>query len=137
MKFENSEYFKSIKHSKIEKPFGTFYFCERFFIAELNESVHFDWEMVKDVMSDVIKFYGADAKLGYLSNRVNSYSMNPHSWEKVYKKYGILVASAIVAYNNFTSMNAAIEKQFSSKSIKRCYSLTEAVNWISNLKELN
>ena len=137
MKFENSQYFKNLKHSKIEKPFGNFYFCERFFIAELHESVHFDWDMVKNVMSDVIEFYGKDAKLGYLSNRVNSYSMDPHSWEKVYKKYGIIVASAIVVYNNFTSLNAALEKQFSSKSIKSCYSLSEAIDWISNLRELS
>jgi hypothetical protein len=110
---------------------------QTFFIAELHESIHFDWDMVKNVLGDVIEFYGKDAKLGYLYNRVNSYSMNPHSWEKVYKKYGIIIASAIVVYNNFTSLNAELEKQFSSRRIKSCYSLSEAINWISNLRALS
>ena len=35
------------------------------------------------------RFYGKNAKLGYISNRVNSYSMNPQAWDKVQKKYNI------------------------------------------------
>lgn len=137
MKFENSKYNKTLKYYKLEKTFGNFYFCDKFFIAELYESIHFDWKMVESVMSDVCNHYGKNAKLGYISNRVDSYSMDPQSWEKVHEKYGIIQLSAIIAYNNFTFMNATLEKQFSSKSIKRCTSLTEAIDWISNSKELN
>ena len=114
MKFSESTYFNPLRHHLLEMPFGTFYFCEKFFVSELNEG----------------------AKLGYIPNRINSYSVNPHYWDKADKIYNMIVASAIVSYSTITMMNATIEKHFFSKSIKRCTSLTEAVDWILNLKEL-
>ncbi|GAA3655328.1 hypothetical protein [Flavivirga jejuensis] len=136
MRFENSEYYKNLKHYKLETTYGDFYFCDNFFIGEIFEGIHFEWDMVDYLMNEVRDFYGKDAKLGYVSNRINSYSLDPQSWEKVYKKYGIIQFSAIIAYNNFTLMNAKLEKQFSSKKIKRCTSLTEAMDWVSSMKEL-
>lgn len=134
MKFENSE-FSKLNHYKVEMTFGNFYLFEKFFISEINEGVHFDWEMIKTVMTEVVEFYGTNAKVGYISNRVNSYSMNPQTWDKVRKKYNLIFAGAIVSYNNITFMNASIEKQFSKTSIKRCLSLEEAIQWIKSLKE--
>lgn len=134
MKFENSE-FSKLNHYKVEMPFGNFYLFEKFFISEINEGVHFDWEMIKTVMTEVVEFYGTNIKVGYISNRVNSYSMDPQTWDKVRKKYNLIFAGAIVSYNNFTFMNASIEKQFSKTSIKRCLSLEEAIQWIKSLKE--
>lgn len=137
MKFENSEFFE-LKHYKLEMPFGNFYFLETFFISEINEGVHFDWQMIQSVMQHVVDFYGADAKLGYISNRVNSYSMNPQTWDKVQKKYNIIVAGAVVIYNKMTFLNASLEKKISKKiNIKRCFSLKEAIVWTLNLDELN
>ena len=134
MKFENSEFSKLI-HYKIEMPFGNFYLLEKFFISEIHEGVHFDWEMIKTAMAEIVEFYGKNAKVGYISNRVNSYSMNPQTWNKVQKKYNLIFAGAIVSYNNITFMNASIEKQFSKTSIKSCLSLEEAIQWIKSLKE--
>lgn len=137
MKFKNSKFFKSLKHAEIVKPFGNFYFFEKFVLSEINEGVHFDWEMIQEVMNEAVNFYGNEAKIGYISNRINSYSMNPQSWNMVKEKYNMVVAGAIVTYSTMTFMNATIEKQFSDNSIKRCLSLEEAINWIVKLKELN
>ena len=49
----------------------------------------------------------------------------------------VIVASAIVYYNDFTYKNASLEKLFSKKSIKRCINLDEAIQWMKNLKEFN
>lgn len=136
MKFEESE-FSKLKHFKLEMRFGNFYFLETFFISELNEGVHFNWEMIKRVMDKVVDFYGKDIKLGYISNRVNSYSMSPQAWGKVDRNYGIIIASAIIYYNDFSYKNASLEKLFSKKSIKRCINLDEAIYWMENLKEFN
>lgn len=135
MKFEESHYFKSLKPHKLEMPFGNFYLCEKFFISELNEGIHFDWQKIEDVVAELIKFYGKDAKLGYIPNRINSYSVNPHYWDKVDKTFNIIVASAIVVYSTMTLMNADLEKRFFKKSIKRCTSLTEAIEWMYGLEE--
>src|SRR5690606_34240573 len=125
--------FNSFKSHKLSMPFGNFYFCEKFFVAEVHESIHFDWDMIKKVMDKLVEFYGEGIKLGYISNRVNSYSINPQTWTKVDKEYEVIVASAVVTYNNFAFMNATLEKKFYSKSIKRCLSLDEAIDWILNI----
>ncbi|WP_298496039.1 hypothetical protein [uncultured Algibacter sp.] len=136
MKFENTTYFKT--HStKIEKPYGNFYLLDSFFISEIHEGVHFSWQMIKETMDEIVSYYEKDVKLGYISNRINSYSMNPESWNKVDETYGVIVAGAVVTYNKMTYMNATLEKRFYKKSIKRCTTLNEAINWILNLKELN
>jgi hypothetical protein len=135
MKFKDSKYYK-LKHYTIKRPFGNFYLLENFFISELNEGVHFDWEMIKSVMDEVVMFYGFDAQIGYISNRTHSYSTNPQTWDGIYKEYGLIIAGAIVTYNAMAFMNATLEKQFYKKSIKRCLSLEEAIEWISNLEEL-
>ncbi|WP_445735642.1 hypothetical protein [Mariniflexile sp.] len=136
MKFEDSQYVESV-HYKIEMPFGNFYLLDKFFISELNEGVHFDWEMIKNIMEEVVDFYGENTKIGYISNRVNSYSMDPQNWIAVQNKYNMFVAGAIIYYNNMTFMNSSLEKKFASISVKRCLSLEEAIGWILGLKELN
>lgn len=136
MNFENSQFFK-LKHNKLEMPFGNFYFFKTFIISEISEGMHFDWEMIQEVMVHVVEFYGQEAKLGYISNRVNSYSINPQAWNKVQKKYNIIVVGAIVAYNKMNFLNASLEKNIANTSIKRCFSLEEAFEWVSNIRELN
>lgn len=135
MRFELSK-FNHLKYYKVEMPFGNFYLLETFFISEIHEGIHFDWEMIESAIIEVLEFYGKNTKVGYISNRVNSYSMDPQSWDKVQKKYNFIIAGAIVSYNNMTFMNASIEKHFSEISIKRCLSLDEAIDWIQSLKEL-
>lgn len=135
MRFEDSKYFKELKHKKIVFSFGYFYFCEHFIISEIHEGEHFDWPKVLMVINELFQHYGFNTKLGYISNRINSYSSDPQSWYKIDDKFHVIVASAIISYNNFSFISASLEKQFSKKSLKRCTSLEEAVIWISNLKE--
>lgn len=135
MKFENSIYFKSLKHTKISFSFGTIYLLDKFIISELNEGVHFDWGKIQEVAVELINHYGYNIKIGYISNQVNSYSLDPQLWINFNQEFGFIVASAIVVYDEFNYMNATIEKQFSETSMKRCSSLEEAIYWIENLEE--
>ncbi|MBD0832813.1 hypothetical protein [Aestuariibaculum sediminum] len=135
MKFEHSTYYNPELHVKIEKPFGRFFFCDKFILSEIYEGIHFDWPMISCLLDDVVSFYGSYANIGYISNRIYSYSRDPHSWTEI-DKYNIIVASAIVSYNQMSYLNATLEKRFSKKSIKRCDTLDQAIEWIINLKEL-
>lgn len=136
MRFKDSKYFK-LPHFRLEKPFGKFYLLDSFFISELNEGVHFNWQMIEIVAKDIVEYYPNNVKIGYISNRVNSYSMDPITWKKVNEKYNMIVVSAIVAYNRITFMNASIEQTFSNNSIRCCDSLDEAIEWITNSDLLN
>ncbi|OUR91041.1 hypothetical protein A9Q87_11225 [Flavobacteriales bacterium 34_180_T64] len=137
MKFKDSRYSELLKHSKIEFPFGEFYLCDKFVIAELYEGIHFNWYKIEQVVDILREHYGDTIKIGYISNRINSYSIDPKLWVDFQEQYGFIVASAIVTFNEFGYMNATIEKRFSEPSLKRCINLDEAINWIKNLKEFN
>ncbi|PWH81919.1 hypothetical protein DIS18_11660 [Algibacter marinivivus] len=137
MTFENYSYSKTIDYKTLKMPFGTYYLCEKFFIGELNEGIHFDWKKTELVVQKLIEHYGEKAKIGFISNRINHYSIDPSNWTKIEEKYNLIIASAIVMYNNSTYMNASIEKQFAKRSIKRCMSLQEALDWMLSLKEFH
>jgi hypothetical protein len=137
MTFENSKYFNLLPNSKIEFSFGTFFFLDKIIISELHEGIHFDWDKIEQVISEIAEHYGDNFKVAFLSNRINSYSIEPQLWVDFYKDYHFIVATAIVAYNDFNYKNAALEKHFSKNSIKRCETLDEAMEWIQNLNEFS
>ncbi|GAA4808918.1 hypothetical protein [Litoribaculum gwangyangense] len=137
MKFEDSIYYKSLNPPKLEFPFGNYYLLEKFVVAELFEGVHFDWEKTKLLIGRIVDFYGENPKIGFISNRINHYSIDPQNWLKWEKEYGFVVASAIVIYNSSNLMNASIEKKFANRRIKSCQSITEAIDWMLNLEELS
>lgn len=137
MTFEQSKYFKTLKHHKVKFDFGEFYLFEHFVISELNEGIHFDWEKIQEVTGMSIDYYGDNPKIGYISNRIHSYSMEPPLWLNFIRDYNFIVATAIVSYNDFNYLNATMEKHFFKSSLKRCVSIDEAIEWMLNLEEFN
>ncbi len=134
MKFENSTYSSTLKYYKLELPFGNFYFCEKLIISELHTGLHLDWCKVELLVKEIIDFYGNNAQLDFISNRVNSYSLDPQSWIKI-EQYNIIKSSVIVYYNHMMYMNATLEKRFSRIKIHPCLSLDEAMEWIQKLEK--
>ena len=115
--------------------FGTLYLTKYFVVSELNEGIHVDYTIASEIITRCSKYIKKGDKLSYIANRYNSYSFNPQIWVDFNKEYDFIVASAIVSYSNFSHLNASLEKQFFSKSLKRCKSLNEAINWVINLDE--
>ncbi|TJY34029.1 hypothetical protein [Pontimicrobium aquaticum] len=135
MPFKDSKYFKKLSYKIIQLDFGTFYLLDKCIIAEINEGVHYSWEEEHELYLKLIEHYSSDAKIGYISNRINAYSIDTEIWSKFVNEYDFIIASAIVTYNDFSYINATIEKEFSKKSLKRCTSLDQAINWVLNLIE--
>ncbi|GGW62072.1 hypothetical protein DFQ11_102449 [Winogradskyella epiphytica] len=135
MKFEDSKYSEEIPYVKKEFPFGNLYITKQFILSELNEGVHVDHHIASELVSLYLKNLPSGRKVGYIANRLNSYSFDPQLWVEFNDEYDFLVACAIVSYSNFSYLSASLEKQFFSKSLKRCRSLEEAIEWMLNLKE--
>jgi len=135
MKFEDSKYASLLNYSKVQFSFGTFYLFDKFIISELHEGIHFSWDKIQEVIAYLFDHYGDDFKIGYISNRINPYSIEPQLWVKFNKEYNFIIASAMVYYTDLGYINTTIEKLFSKKSIKRCNSLDQAIEWLLNLKE--
>ncbi|WP_194767420.1 hypothetical protein [Tamlana sp. I1] len=135
MKFENSPLSESFSYHKLEMPFGDFFLCENFIIAEIHTGVHFDWQKIGMAAKEIIAHYGLDSKVGYISNRVNSYSVDPQDWANISNNSNQLIGTAIVYYNHMTELNAQLEKRFATAlNMHTCYSLEEAIDWVNNLK---
>ncbi|REG87982.1 hypothetical protein [Winogradskyella sediminis] len=135
MKFEDSKYSKEIEYKKEEFSFGTVYVTKYFLLSELNEGIHVDHNITAELISRFNDIISKGIKIGYIANRYNSYSFDPQLWVDFNKDYDVFVASAIVTYSNFSYLNASLEKKFFSKSLKRCKSIEEAIDWILDLKE--
>jgi len=135
MKFEDSKYSKRFAYKKELFSFGIIYVTKYFVISELNEGIHVDYNVASEIISRFSKNIKKGTKIGYIANRYNSYSFNPQLWVDFNKEYDFLVASAIVSYSDFSYLSASLEKQFFSKSLKRCHSLDEAIEWVINLDE--
>ncbi len=137
MHFENSHLSKSLSYEKLTLDFCTNYFFDNFFIMEVNEGVHFNFDKLNQLLTEITEHYGYHKKLAYIANRVNSYSIDPILWSYFDKDDTLLVAASIVSYSESSFMNANIEKQLASISLKRSSSLEEAIGWVQRLSELN
>ena len=135
MKFEDSKYSKRISFKKLEFSFGTVYATNRFIISELNEGIHVDHTIASELIETFTEEIRNGAKVGYIANRLNSYSFDPQLWQDFNNDYDFLIATAIVSYNEFSYINSTIEKHFFKKSLKRCRSLEEAIEWMMQLDE--
>lgn len=137
MRFEDSPFSKSYAYKKVVLEFGSYYLCDNFFIMEIDNGVHFNWEKLKQVLLALREHYGSHKVLAYIANRINSYSIDPVLWSYFDESDSILVAAALVSYRDSSYMNANIEKQIASIPIKRAMSLAEAITWVEQLDELN
>lgn len=137
MKFEKSPISKLITYEKIMLDFGSYYLCDNFFIMEVDDGVHLNWEKLEKLIISLRDYYGSHKTLAYISNRINSYSIDPLLWSYFDKEDSILIAASIVSYRDSTFMSANIEKQLASIPLKRANNLDEAINWVQQLAELN
>ena len=135
MTFESSNYSKLLNYKKFEFDFGNLYTTKHFIISELNEGIHVDFKMVNELVTKFSEDISNDIKIGYIANRMNSYSFEPQLWLDFNNEYDFVVASAVVTYSDFGYLNSSLEKHFFKKSLKRCDNLDEAIKWMIELDE--
>ena len=115
---------------KIRLPFGKFFLCEHFVVAELDQEIYLDWSIIEKIAEMIIEQYGTSRKIGLISNKINSYSIDPFVWVTFNKEYDFIEASAIVWYNDVGYVAATLEQMFLKNSVKLCESLDDAIPWI-------
>lgn len=129
---EQSSY-ASLCLQKLEFPFGNFFIFEKFVVGEVAEGVHFNWSKAQLVIDGVYDFFGtSDINVAYISNRVNSYSVQPKDWMEFYKERHKLSSLAVVGYNERGLMSVILENIFTVNSIKKFNSLEAAIQWITS-----
>ncbi|MDO7173251.1 hypothetical protein [Mariniflexile sp. AS56] len=135
MEFEASENLTKFDHKKIQLSFGKFFICDDFVVAELNQEIHVDYLIIKKIANMLIEQYGTSKKIGFISNKVHSYSVDPFVWVTFSKEYDLIDTAALVWYNDAGFMSSTLEKMFLQSSVKLCESLDEAIQWVLNSEE--
>ncbi|MEL6810531.1 MAG: hypothetical protein AAFP76_04280 [Bacteroidota bacterium] len=134
LRVEDSKY-KDKYREKLSLDSGNYYIFDKFVIGEVNEGEHFDWETAKVVIQRVYLHFGTtDIKVSYISNRINSYSVQPKDWLIFFKERHKIKSIAVVAYNKMGMMSVVLERIFSKAPIRKFDNLDKAIHWVLNGK---
>ncbi len=113
---------------------GTYFFYDHYIIAEINEGTKLTIEQTNKLLPLINKHYGDSTPFGYISNRINSYSISPLNHLQC---PGISMPNfkgfAAVTYTRISKMTTEIEEKFVKTPFKQFSNLDEAIEWISKI----
>ena len=109
-------------------------FCEvevykNYVIVIINEGISLTPEN-NDVLLGIATKYFINKNFGYITHRINSYSVDPRIYTET-SKIENLVSFAVVSENKIALSNAQIEKLFYKKPFKQFTKLEEAITWVN------
>lgn len=130
MKFENSSFNNEIIHTCKNK-IGVFHFCKNVIVSEINEGIHFDYELAKKYIINAKSFFG-NKPIGYISNRINDISINALDYGKFKKEVENLIFYSVVRYNNIYSFNVHVEERFCNIPYKSFENLEQSYLFVNN-----
>ena len=126
IKLNDTKYFKEVKKTH-ELETGTFYFFEKFIIAEINEGENVNWSKCQEIITLAIDYYPPNSKVNYISNRIHDYSVSPVDWLKFLKNVDRIKNYYIVCSSKSSFTNLIFEKLFFKKRIYQTHSLDLAI----------
>lgn len=117
--------------NKVDLGFGVIEFYDDYAIGIMNEGAHLS--NAEDIMifSCCEDIFGGKP-FGYISNRLNSYSINPMAHKSASNNLDSLIAYAVVAQTPAHRLSYSVERIFLEKPIAYFTELNLAKEWISN-----
>ncbi len=106
---------------------GVIYFYEHLVVAEFNEGISLSYHNAFSLLLKSIKYVGT-RPIVYISNRINSYSVQPNDY-KYLEKVPNIKGIAIVVKDPIGTSNAMLESKFVSKNFGVFSSIQEAQTW--------
>ena len=116
--------------------FGNFHFYEKFVVAEIGEGVTYDAFMVNMVMELINSHYGKRKSIGYISNRINNYTVSRSAWSLFLKNSERFNGYATVPSDNDTLWNKILNFNKSKFEKANFSTLLEAASWVTSLSIL-
>lgn len=112
-----------------EVSLGKLYYDDKYMIAIFNEGVDLNFKNFSEV-TNIIKSQFGDRPFGFISNRINSYSINLSDAKKFNKVFPNVKAYAVVAHNSLTEKVFEIEERFFTFNRKSFRDLDAAIDWV-------
>lgn len=119
----------SIKHHDLG--YTDVFIFEHYLINQIKDGVVISYEHY-DVLKKFVDQYYLNREMVYLSNRVNSYTVNPLVHRKV-STIDNLMGIEIVVDSNLREQAAIFERQFSDKPYEIFLTLQEGIMWATKL----
>ena len=114
---------------------GTFYIHDNYLIAEIKEGTTINVDS-NGILEDISKNYYASKKFVYITNRVNSYAVDPAVYIKT-SEIENLIGFAVVANTRVALSNAEIERLFLKKPFEIFRELDKAKAWAESIIKEN
>jgi len=102
-------------------------------VVIINEGISLTPEK-NDVLLGIASKYFKNKNFGYITYRINSYSVDPRIYTET-SKIENLVSFAVVSENKIALSNTQIEKLFYKKPFKQFSVLEEAIVWVKEVVE--
>ena len=110
---------------------GELRFNHSYMVAVFDEGVDLNFENFGEI-TNIIKTHFGDRPFGFISNRINSYSINLSDANKFNKLFNNLKAYAVVAHNPITEKVFEIEDHFFKFNRKSFRNINDAIDWVEN-----
>lgn len=91
---------------------GDLYFFENIVISEIHEGKHLCLDTAIDYLNAISRFYGHKKPFGYISNRINSFSIEALEFPDFISMLKNLKAFSTITYKNIDDRTADLERQF-------------------------
>ncbi|NND52436.1 MAG: hypothetical protein HKN54_08515 [Flavobacteriaceae bacterium] len=118
---------KSVSHD-----IGDLHFFNHFAIIEFSEGQHVTLEASIKLLDNIQNYFGDARSFGIISNRVNSYSMQPMDVVKAKERFTNLAGYGVVANSSPGRLSAHIEDTFCTTQNIKFNNLYEAVETINS-----
>ena len=107
-------------------PVGKVFLFKNIVLLEINSGVHLTFDNTQSFIKKIKSFYAKKSAVGFISNRVNTYSSEVLDYKKLFNKLLMIKTFSIVYYNLQTAYNIEIEKKISNVPFVGFKNLTEA-----------
>lgn len=107
---------------------------EKFVIVVMNEGINVIPEY-NDDLAEIAKEYFNNQFFGYISLRLNSYSVDPLVYLETSKIENLMAFAVVSSPNEILEGNVKLERQFFKKPFEHFTSLDHAKKWILNIIE--
>lgn len=117
---------------------GKLYLYNDLVILEVLEGVHVTFKKLKVIINKINSFYG-DRKIGFISNRINTYSIEAIDYPRFAQALPNIMIFTVCYYSLKAAYNLELEKRFLNNPIPSFTSLIDAYNYTKSyiLKKAN
>lgn len=112
-------------------PRAELFIFDAFLVCQIREGMEIHPEH-NQKLNEIIQRHFTGKNIVYISNRVNSYSVDPLTYVET-EKIPNLIAIAMVTETPIMKQNAEYERNFFDKPYEIFDSLSEAIQWVHNI----